>query len=444
MINSNQFSAGQIDGARNTAALQTQQTAPTEATRAARAAQETAGVRPANGLSAGTGAGAIGYSSASLEGIDWEALADDVASTDTMSITLSEIMVLLVKTMADMRTGQRDAWMADAQNALAMGLNAADRMRESAAAKLACDCISNGTAIITSGMQMASQGATALKQINVSKAVNVEALAQKEAQAMAAGLKPQEIAQDALKPAELAGDAGKLGQAGELADDFEPVALEGTPQWNENPMYVKPDDAIAMAEGPSATATASSVAESPPQEAPQSQATGLDGVDAVDEKAPVDAQAEAPTTQQEATKTDAAQSEPVKADATKTEGATPEKDLATRKNDLRLQNQKTDRWATQEKAARMEGWNAKVGVFNKALEIAGHSSKMLGAGLEYMSSIKQAEAQEARSRGEFYNTLANAELDFANELRDNLKGVLDNMKSMEASRHQAMQGIYNI
>ena len=63
---------------------------------------------------------------------------------------------------------------------------------------------------------------------------------------------------------------------------------------------------------------------------------------------------------------------------------------------------------------------------------------------EYLSAIKQAEAQEARSRGEYANNIAQVELDFANELRDTMRTALDAMKSVESGRHQAMQGIFNI
>lgn len=437
-VSSNQVSTSLLDAARTTGAAQS--AAETEATRAARKAEETAGVRPAHGLSTGSGAGAVNYSSASLEGIDWEALANDVSTTDTMSITLSEIMVLLVKTMADMRKGQRDAWMADAQNALAMGLNAADRMRESAAAKLACDCVSNGAAIITAGMQVAAQGATAIKQGMVNNRVNSAALLQKQTQAAALGLKlddvapagakPNVVVKDVAKPADL-----KMAKVGDGAGSLDQVASEGGMVWKDNPMYVKPDDAISMAEGKPAAVSA--------QGGP---AQTLDAPDKpVDAKADVKTDAKAEVKAEVKTETPPENKVQTKSH-TKVEpdkGQSAE-DLADKKNELMLKNQKTDRWATQEKAGQMQGWNTKLEAFNKTLDVANLSGKMVGAGMEYLSTVKQAEAQEARSRGEFYSTLANAELDFANELRDSLKGVLDNMKSMEASRHQAMQGIYNI
>jgi len=83
-------------------------------------------------------------------------------------------------------------------------------------------------------------------------------------------------------------------------------------------------------------------------------------------------------------------------------------------------------------------------IFNKGLDAVGALSKIGAGAAEFFSGLKQAEAQEARARGEYYGNVGQVELDFANELRDNIKGALDTMKSVEASRHQAMQGIYNI
>lgn len=295
-IGGSQFSQSQIDHARNTGA--TQHAAALDPTDPG--APQTKSLAPQGGLSAAAGAGALPLGTASLDGINWDALVADLATTDTVSISISDIMVLLVSTMSEMRKGQREAWMADAQNALSMGLNAADRMRESAAAKMACDGLSNGVAMVTAAVQIGVQGASLAKQLAVSKAVDVQVAAAAQAQQKAAEL-------------------------------------------GKGPMSM----------------------------------------------------------------------------------------------DLKM-------WATQEKAQLMQSFNAKVEIFSKALEIAGGFGKIGASVGEYFSGIKQAEAQEARARGDFANTMAQVELDFANELRDTMKAALDTMKSVEASRHQAMQGIYNI
>jgi hypothetical protein len=92
----------------------------------------------------------------------------------------------------------------------------------------------------------------------------------------------------------------------------------------------------------------------------------------------------------------------------------------------------------------MKPFNAKLEIASKAVEIAGSFGKVGASVGEYFAGVKQAEAQEARARGDFAANIAQVELDFANELRDTMKGALDTMKSVEASRHQAVQGIYNI
>jgi hypothetical protein len=120
--------------------------------------------------------------------------------------------------------------------------------------------------------------------------------------------------------------------------------------------------------------------------------------------------------------------------------------LADQSREAKANGIKSDveKWKTQEIANRMAPFNARVDIATKAGEISAAVMKVGGNVGEYFSSMKQADAQEARSRGDFYNSVANAELDFANELRDGIKSAMDAMQNVESARHQAMQGIYGI
>ena len=165
-----QISGGQLNAAYNNASINNELIDPKQG---APKTNETKGVHPEGGLSGAVQAGAVGLSSPSLDGINWDALAQDLSTTDRMSISISDIMVLLVKCMSDMRKGQREAWMADAQNSLAMGLNAADKMRESAAAKLACDVVSNTATIVSSAIGIAASVGSMVKTSSATSAVNL-------------------------------------------------------------------------------------------------------------------------------------------------------------------------------------------------------------------------------------------------------------------------------
>lgn len=423
-IGSSQLSQGQLDAARNAAALNHAVTTG-EVDQSGAVGVNTRGVIPPGGLSDAAAAGTVGYGSASLDGVDWDQLAADISTTDTMNISISEIMVLLVETMSDLRKGQRDAWMGEAQNALAMGLNAADRMRESAAAKLACDCISNGTSIALACVSLGTQGASLVKEASVGKQVAQEANQKLAAQAKALGLPENEMV--------VQGSSNTPGKIPGL-DQLDTPDTAGAQVWKDNPMYVKPDDAIKMAEpdvasGSVETPKAPEVAKAP--ETPKAD-TPLDGA-----KLGGPDQGKSPQGSDIAKR--GGKSEAQKgSDTGKSEGFDAKKaELDAKEADIKM-------WETQRRAELMRPFNAKVEIVNKTAEVLGGFTKAGASAGEYMSAIKQAEAQEARSRGDYANNIAQVELDFANELRDTMRAALDAMKSVESGRHQAMQGIYNI
>lgn len=369
----------------------------------------TPGLVPAGGLSSAAAAGTLGFSAASLDGVDWDQLAADITTTDTMNISISEIMVLLVKTMADLRKGQREAWMGEAQNALAMGLNAADRMRDSAAAKLACDCITNGTSIALACVSLGTQAATLAKEFAVGKQVAQEAGAKLAAQRQALGLPDEGVVADTPK---------LTGKVPEL-DDLDMPGVDGNQAWNDNPLYVKPDDAIKMAEPDPVPASVEVPKAQELAQTPQSQQPG-DAAKATSAKGP--------------------------AGDTAAKGADPKASdgFDAKKAQFQAKEQEIGMWETQRRAELMRPFTTRMEIINKSAEVLGGFSKMGASVGEYMSAIKQAEAQEARSRGEYANNIAQVELDFANELRDTMRTALDAMKSVESGRHQAMQGIFNI
>lgn len=395
-IGNSQISQAQLDAGRNAAAAQRS----SEVKGPADTLPVDSKGKPllsAGSLSTGAAAGSLALSQASLDGVNWDALAADMTTTDTMSISISDIMVLLVSTMSEMRKGQREAWMAEAQNSLAMGLNAADRMRESAAAKLACDCITNGVTILTAAAQMATQGASMVKQAAVSKAVDAQVEAAMKAQQRAMESAQTQTSQVMTK--------GLSQESVNMSDE----AMQGL-KWNDNPLFVSPDKALDMADDPVA------------QGGTKLSAASQEVFDHLEPKTP-----------------DAAQSH----QAGMQQGNAP-KSFDAKQAQLDAKEMDIKMWATQEKARLMGPFNAKVELINKGFEIAGALGKTGAAVGEYFSGVKQAEAQEARSRGEYASNIAQVELDFANELRDTMRSALDAMKSVEASRHQAMQGIYNI
>jgi len=278
-----------------------------------------------------------------------------------------------------------------------MGLSAADRMRESAAAKLACDVISNGTAIITAGVQIGMQGASLVKELAVSKAVNAQVDAAMQAQQRAMEAAQTQATQAVTK--ELTQETSELGAGATQAL-----------KWNDNPIFEAPGKSAGMGEAALS------------QKGTKLGAVSAETFDHLEPKS-VGAGPANQSLQQQG-------NGPKSFDAKQSQ-------LETKQMDIKM-------WATQEKANLMKPFNTKMEIASKGLEIAGALGKTGASVGEYFSGVKQAEAQEARARGEFASNVGQVELDFANELRDTMKGALDTMKSVEASRHQAMQGIYNI
>lgn len=403
-IGNSQISQSLLTAAQNSGAIE-QPPAPPSGPAGIKSEHE--GRLSTGGLSTAGGAGVLSFSSASLDGVDWDALAADVSTTDAMSIQMSDIMVLLVNTMSTMRKGQRDAWMADAQNALQMGLNSADKMRASAAAKLACDCVSNGAAIITATAQLVTAGASLAKQVAVGNQVQQMAALQ---------LKNLEAANAPLPDApkvELPKTVAMLDEPGLDQVEMTSAFPEGA-KVVDNPLYVKPDDALEMA-GEKPDLAQSELTQPKPDTA---------AMDAAE--------------QPQATSGELGQQSSVeKKDAAPARTASDQAKVAAKRDEI-------ERWATDKQKELMAPFNAKMQIAEKILEATGGAAKFGAAFGEWQSAQLQADAQAARTRGDFYNTTAQVELDFANELRDTMKSALDTMKSVEASRHQAMQGIYNI
>lgn len=102
-------------------------------------------------LSESAAAGEIAFSAASLNGLDWDAILNDVQTSGNLSVTMANIMTLMIEVYSQMRQNQREAALLDAQNALQAGLAASDQMKKAATMTLV-------SAIVTSSVSMASAG----------------------------------------------------------------------------------------------------------------------------------------------------------------------------------------------------------------------------------------------------------------------------------------------
>lgn len=417
-----QISSGQLKAAYNNSTIDK---ALVDTPQDQQKAEETKGVHPKGGLSGAVQAGSVGLSSPSLEGVNWDALAEDLSTTESMSISIAEIMVLLVKCMSDMRKGQRDAWMADAQSSLAMGLNAADRMRESAAAKLACDVVSNSATIVASAISIGASVGSMIKTSSVTSAVDLKANNMLKADLAASGLTDADLSVQAPAPGQVQAQQIQLDNLKDI-EAVETGDMSGA-NWKNNPIHVTPDDVetsvapeqmAAKTEIPSDSTLKQSAQTTPVQE----EFDHLEGFDAKQDAKVVDS----------------------------AKPSEPQSDVKSQLSDQSKQAKAKEiqsdvqKWRTQEIANQMAPFNARVDIATKVGDISAAVMKMGGNVGEYYSSKKQAEAQEARSRGDFFNSLASAELDFANELRDSIKAAMDAMQNVESARHQAMQGIYGI
>lgn len=124
----------------------------------------------AGSLSGPSAAGELPYQAAGVNGTDWDALTNDLATSANLMVSLGAIMTLLIEVMSQMRQDQREVALADAQNALQSGLNAADAQKKAAAFALA-------SGLASGAVSMASGGYSAYKsagQINDLKGAQAE------------------------------------------------------------------------------------------------------------------------------------------------------------------------------------------------------------------------------------------------------------------------------
>lgn len=119
-------------------------------------------------LSGTSGAGELPFPDASLSGTDWETLTNDLATSGNMMVSLSAIMTLLIEVMSQMRQNQREVALADAQNALQSGLNAADAQKKAAAFALASG-LASGAVNLGSGITGAVQSSSQLNQLKTAQ-----------------------------------------------------------------------------------------------------------------------------------------------------------------------------------------------------------------------------------------------------------------------------------
>lgn len=351
---------------------------------------ETPGLRPPGGLSVSVAAGEVAYSSPNLEGIDWDALSSDFQSVESLSISITAIMVLMIDVMKEMRKGQREAWMDEAQNALQMGMNAADRMRESAAAKMAADVVTNAASMATAAISMVSSAASL----------------------------------GAMKAADMRIEARATALFGPAAD-VKPTALTAEAPKIQTPSTT-PVELDAAATPSSATTSTTPAAETssttPATEASSSAASKT--TDATPTQGEVEAEGVAEGHQ-------ATSAGKAGADSAK---ATSEAD-----------NQKARaQFVSQQRALAQAQFDGRANMAKSISEIGAAMARMGASVGEYFSGLKQAEAKEFEALGAYSQALMQAELEFANQMRDAIRTVIDTMKGAEQAKHQAMQGIYNI
>lgn len=119
-------------------------------------------------LSATAGAGELPFEPASVSGIDWSALTDDLAASANLSVSLNQIMVLLIQVMAQMRQDQREVALGDAQNALQSGLNAAKAMKDAAVSQLVSGIVTNAASMASAAVTL-KQTSSQMKSLKDSK-----------------------------------------------------------------------------------------------------------------------------------------------------------------------------------------------------------------------------------------------------------------------------------
>lgn len=391
---------------------------------------ETQGVRPPGGLSVSVAAGEVSYSSPNLEGIDWDALSSDFHNIENLSVSISAIMVLMIDVMKEMRKGQREAWMEEAQNALQMGMNAADRMRESAAAKLASDVVSNAASIATAAISLVSSAASLRAATTMEAKIEAKAtdlFGPAKDVKFNAGTTPTPPSQ-AQQPTQLEIEAQTPGSAADGTPTTSALSTDGA----QTP--TTPDAPATPAGQPTAgTTTASTTTASTTPDA-QTATGGSEGA----------AKPSATTTGASET-SETPDSPNAKKDGPNSTGAQESavKDSNAQTADLENQ-QKRAQYVSQQRSLHQSQFDQKVNIAKAVTEIGAGLAKIGGSVGEYFAGTKQAEAKEFEALGAYSQALMQAELEFANQMRDAIRTIIDTMKGAEQAKHQAMQGIYNI
>jgi hypothetical protein len=404
-------------------------------------AGDTQGVRPPGGLSIPVGAGEVSYSSPNLEGIDWGALTSDYNNVENLSISITAIMVLMIDVMKELRKGQREAWMDEAQNALQMGMNAAERMRESAAAKIASDVISNAASMATAAISVAtsvgglrsSHAADIRIEADATKlfgpAVDIKApqleTPKVTLQTPASQAPTVELS---VETPTVGGASGTttptLSSAGATGDTPTSSALS-TPAGADTPV---PD-------APAANTTAQTTPQAAPQGAEKPAAASATPA-AGAEDGTADA---SPTTSSSGTQ---ASDVPAEGD---TASPADKASAATKQATSQAENQKARaQYVSQQRSLAQSSFDQKANIVKGLSEVGAAVAKMGAAVGEYYAGRMQAEAKEFEALGSYSQALMQAELEFANQMRDAIRTVIDTMKGAEQAKHQAMQGIYNI
>jgi hypothetical protein len=403
-------------------------------------AGDTQGVRPPGGLSIPPGAGEVSYSSPNLEGIDWDALTSDYNNVENLSISITAIMVLMIDVMKELRKGQREAWMDEAQNALQMGMNAAERMRESAAAKVASDVITNAASMATAAISVATSVA-GLRSSHAAE-IRIEADATKLF-GPAVDIKPPALETPKVTlqtPAtqaptvELSVSTSTVGASGTNTPTLSTAGATGdTPTSSALSAPAGADTPVP--DTPAANTTAQTTPQTAPQGAePPADSGAKPAVGAGDGAADA-----APTTSSTGTQ---ASNAPAEGDNSTPAGKAT---TATKQATSELENQKARaQYVTQQRSLAQSSFDQKANIVKGLSEVGAAVAKMGAAVGEYYSGRIQAEAKEYEALGSYSQALMQAELEFANQMRDAIRTVIDTMKGAEQAKHQAMQGIYNI
>ena len=105
----------------------------------------------------------LAYAMAGVDGTDWNALQNDLATASGPQVSIAAVMVLLIQVMSEMRQAQREESLAEAQNALALGLDAANKLKSAALTNLIGGLVSSSVSALSAAVSMygASQSAKA-------------------------------------------------------------------------------------------------------------------------------------------------------------------------------------------------------------------------------------------------------------------------------------------